>query len=186
MAPMSEEDLEWFKSTFRPIPRPQLPDDAIEYSLYLISSSPTPASADAVALTRAQLQEVQKTASELVKDLLKNYIWQREAFGLQITKEDGMLEFLSPGRIFPISVPANNRPGKTFLQGRTSFGDSIEDEWVIVYILRELTKKYKDLWVQVFDSDGQFLLIEAAANLPPWLEPEVADNRVSCVSNLVL
>jgi hypothetical protein len=104
MAPMSEEDLKWFKSTFRPIPRPQLPDDAIEYSLYLISSSPTPASADAVALARARLQEVQKTASELVKDLLKNYIWQREAFGLQITKEDGKPILLSPAEFFFRSV----------------------------------------------------------------------------------
>lgn len=105
MAPMSEEDLEWFKSTFRPIPRPQLPDDAIEYSLHLISSSPTPASADAVALTRARLQEVQKTASELVKGLLKNYIWQREAFGLQITKEDGTLLILKSRPNFSHSRP---------------------------------------------------------------------------------
>ncbi|KAH8693004.1 putative regulatory factor Sgt1 [Talaromyces proteolyticus] len=156
MAPMSEEDLAWFKSTFRPIPRPQLPDDAIEYSLYLISSSPTPASADAAALLRTRLQEVQRSASEIGKNLLKDYIWQREGFGLQITKQND----------------------RTFLQGRTSFGDSIEDEWVVVYILRELTRKHKDLWVRVVDSDGEFLLIEAAASLPAWLEPAVADNRV--------
>lgn len=185
MAPMSEEDLEWFKSTFRPIPRPQLPDDAVEYSLHLISSSPTPAAADEVALARARLQEVQKSASELVKDLLKDYIWQREAFGLQITKENGMSVYIyiyrMSGRTFFSRHSADNKgAGKTFLQGRTSFGDSIEDEWVIVYLLRELTKKYKDLWVRVVDSDGEFLLIEAAAHLPAWLEPEVADNRVSC------
>lgn len=50
-----------------------------------------------------------------------------------------------------------------------------------MYILRELTKKHKDLWVKVVDSDGEFLLIEAAGALPLWLEPEVADNRV-CLS----
>lgn len=89
MPPMSEEDLEWFKSTFRPIPRPQLPEDAIEYSLYLLSSDPAPASTDTVVQTRARLQEIQKSASELVKDLLKDYIWQREAFSLEIAKENG-------------------------------------------------------------------------------------------------
>jgi hypothetical protein len=89
MPPMSEEDLEWFKSTFRPIPRPQLPEDAIEYSIYLLSSDPAPASTDTVVRTRARLQEVQKSASELVKDLLKDYIWQREAFSLEIAKENG-------------------------------------------------------------------------------------------------
>lgn len=28
------------------------------------------------------------------------------------------------------------------------------------------------------DSDGEFLLIEAAGTLPAWIEPDVADNRV--------
>lgn len=69
--------------------------------------------------------------------------------------------------------------GITSLSGRTNFGDSIEDEWVVVYLIRELTKKHKDVWAKVVDDDGQFLLVEAAGALPAWLEPEVADNRVS-------
>lgn len=56
-------------------------------------------------------------------------------------------------------------------------------------MLRELTKKHKNVWAQVVDSDGQFLLVEAAGVLPAWLEPEIADNRVSAcdfrVFNLV-
>jgi hypothetical protein len=68
------------------------------------------------------------------------------------------------------------------LRGRTNYGDSIEDEWVIVYLLRELTKKHQDIWVKVVDSDGQFLLVEAAGALPAWLEPEIADNRVSIIT----
>lgn len=68
--------------------------------------------------------------------------------------------------------------GITSLHGRTNYGDSIEDEWVIVYILRELSKRHSDIWIKVTDSDGEFLLIEAAGQLPSWLEPEVADNRV--------
>ena len=74
--------------------------------------------------------------------------------------------------------------GITSLQGRTNYGDSIEDEWVIVYILRELTKRHKDIWVKVMDSDGEFLLIEAAGTLPAWIEPDVADNRVSDIFTL--
>ncbi|PYI07508.1 regulatory factor Sgt1 [Aspergillus sclerotiicarbonarius CBS 121057] len=156
MAPMSEEDLEWFKSTFRPIPKPELPDDSVDYSLYYIPSNPAPAIVDEVAETRARLVEVQRTSAELVKDLLKDYIWQRESFRLEITKDDGI----------------------TSLHGRTNLGDSIEDEWVIVYLLRELTKKHNSIWAKAVDGDGQFLLVEAAATLPAWLEPEVADNRV--------
>jgi hypothetical protein len=86
---MSEEDLEWFKSTFRPIPKPELPDDCIEYSLHYIPSDPAPTVVDEVADTRSRLIEVQKSAAELVKSLLKDYIWQREGFKLEITKVNG-------------------------------------------------------------------------------------------------
>lgn len=54
----------------------------------------------------------------------------------------------------------------------------MEDEWLIVYILRELSKQFPDLWIKVVDTDGEFLLIEAANALPRWLNPEIADNRV--------
>lgn len=64
------------------------------------------------------------------------------------------------------------------LRGRTEYGDSIEDEWVIVWLLRELSKKFPSLWIKISDSDGEFLLIEASGTLPAWLEPEVAENRV--------
>lgn len=50
---------------------------------------------------------------------------------------------------------------------------------MIVYMLRELTKRHKNVWAKVGDSDGQFLLVEAAGVLPAWLEPDIAENRVS-------
>lgn len=64
------------------------------------------------------------------------------------------------------------------LRGRTNYGDSVADEWLIVYLLRELSKKFPDAWIRVYDTDGEFLLIEAANALPKWLNPEVAENRV--------
>lgn len=54
----------------------------------------------------------------------------------------------------------------------------MEDEWLIVYILRELSKQFPQIWIRIVDTDGQFLLIEAANALPRWLNPEVADFRV--------
>ena len=89
MAPMSQEDIEWFKSTFHPIPKPQLPDDSVEYSLFYIPSDSSPAIVDEAAETRARLVEVQRTTAELTKELLRDYIWQRESFKLEIVKEDG-------------------------------------------------------------------------------------------------
>ena len=68
--------------------------------------------------------------------------------------------------------------GSMYLDGITNYGDSVEDEWLIVYILKELSIRFPTLWIKVVDSDGEFLLIEAANALPRWLNPEIADNRV--------
>lgn len=45
-------------------------------------------------------------------------------------------------------------------------------------MLRELTISHPKLWVRVFDTDGEFLLVEAANVLPKWLSPETDRNRV--------
>lgn len=71
------------------------------------------------------------------------------------------------------------------MRGRTEYGDSVEDEWVIVWLLRELTMKFEDVYVKVQDNDGEFLLIEAAGTLPEWLEPDVAENRVCPFHNCI-
>ena len=89
MSPMSQEDIEWFKSTFHPVPKPELPDDSIEYSIYYIPSDAPSATTDETAETRSRLVEVQRTAAGLIRDLLKDYIWQREGFRLEISKDDG-------------------------------------------------------------------------------------------------
>ena len=66
--------------------------------------------------------------------------------------------------------------------GRTNYGDSVDDEWLIVYLLREISRRFPEAWIRIVDSDGEFLLIEAASALPSWLEPEIADNRVRMIS----
>lgn len=42
------------------------------------------------------------------------------------------------------------------------------------------------VFFRVHDSDGEFLLIEAANHLPKWLNPETATNRVSVETNAIL
>lgn len=67
--------------------------------------------------------------------------------------------------------------GLVYLHGITDYSDAVEDEWLIVYILRELSKSHPNLWIRVFDTDGEFLLVEAANVLPRWLNPEIDSNR---------
>lgn len=72
----------------------------------------------------------------------------------------------------------DNTPDLAYLRGTTNYGDNVEDEWLIVYMLRELSLQRPDLWIRVYDSDGEFLLIEAAKVVPSWLGPEMDLNRV--------
>jgi len=68
------------------------------------------------------------------------------------------------------------------LGGVTEFGDNVEDEWFIVYLLKEITRTFSDVAVVVYDNDGQFILIEAAEHLPKWLDPDSSENRV-CIGH---
>ncbi|XP_077297702.1 ecdysoneless cell cycle regulator isoform X2 [Arctopsyche grandis] len=64
------------------------------------------------------------------------------------------------------------------MYGMSCYGDNIEDEWFIVYLILELTKRMPNLIAQIVDNDGEFLLIEAADSLPSWANPSSCINRV--------
>ncbi|KAI9724574.1 MAG: hypothetical protein M1828_003597 [Chrysothrix sp. TS-e1954] len=138
---------------FKSFPK-HLAEDCVSYSIYLLSTTPSlPAPA-----VRRRLRTIQAAATAYNKTILKDYIWQRENFDLHIIEQS----------------PEHH----LHLEGRTCFGDSIADEWVIVYLLRELSRQFKDAWIRCEDADGEFLLVEAANVLPTWLEPDVGKNRV--------
>ncbi|CAH8651525.1 unnamed protein product [Schistosoma intercalatum] len=65
-----------------------------------------------------------------------------------------------------------------FLFGCVDCGESVEDEWFIVWMLAEISKLDPEVIIQVTDEDGEFLLIECANQLPSWINPENAENRV--------
>lgn len=136
---------------FESFPR-HLSEDTVYYSLHLLPSG----SLVSAHQKRTLLNEIRKTGLEISRKLLKDYIWQRESFSLDLC----------------VDTPT------PYLTGKTEYGDAIADEWLIVYLLLELSKRFEDAWIRVFDADGEFLLIEAANVLPKWLNPEVADNRV--------
>lgn len=138
-----------FENGFEPFLK-SLPDDTIEYVIYILDSQLTDAQ------IRSRLSVVLQAANTLIKKYLKDYIWQRDEFKLALKREDGTW----------------------LLRGRSNFGDSSADEWLIVYLMRELSKQYPDAWMRVSDTDGEFLLIEAANALPKWLNPEIAEHRV--------
>ncbi len=69
--------------------------------------------------------------------------------------------------------------GHSFLYGELEYGDYIPDLWLLTSILFGFSSRDPNLYIRVFDQDGEFLLIEGASQLPAWLASEnVAANRV--------
>ena len=127
----------------------QLPDDCVEYAIYIINEKIQGAQ------LRSNLQGISTAARNLQQKHLKDYIWQGDEFSLNLIHDEG----------------------RWLLRGKTQFGDCTTDEWLITWMLRELSKQYEDAWIRTSDSQGEYLFIEAAKALPKWLNPEVGDNR---------
>ncbi|KAF2197061.1 SGT1-domain-containing protein [Delitschia confertaspora ATCC 74209] len=152
-----KDDFKWFGEGFQGFPK-HLPEDVVEYIIFVIDSKLSDVQ------TRERLQAFKRAMSDLEKKFLKEYTWQREGINLELIREEG----------------------RWALQGRTNYGDSVADEWLIVYFLRELSKQFPDAWLRIYDTDGEFLLIEAANALPQWINPEIAENRVWINSHKLL
>ncbi|XDV43054.1 hypothetical protein PO909_011604 [Leuciscus waleckii] len=133
--------------------RPAIPEDAVQYQLFLAHPDPSDAEAN-----EKSLKQIQQNILAEIAPLLVPYIWQHQPFNIRYHPEKG-------------DVPAH-------LGGVTEFGDNVEDEWFIVYLLKEITRTFSDVAVVVYDNDGQFILIEAAEHLPKWLDPDSSENRV--------
>lgn len=93
-----------------------------------------------------------------VEPLVHGFVWYRQAPTFVTRK-------------WTEGVPAH-------IAGHLCYGDSVVDEWFLVFLLQAITEQFPELVAQVWDHDGEFLLIEAACVLPDWLEPETSGNRV--------
>ncbi|KAI0118130.1 SGT1-domain-containing protein [Hypoxylon sp. NC0597] len=144
----SEDTYDSSEGNFGGFPR-SLPENCVEYLLFVLNDEQEARS------PLSELQDIRKAATNLCDTIAKDYIWQRDSFQLRLERDQDLI----------------------YLHGITDYGDSVEDEWLIVYLLRELTRSFPALWVRIFDSDGEFLLVEAADVLPKWLSPEIDGNR---------
>jgi SGT1 protein len=123
-------------------------DSVVEYSIYADSTA-------SVAALESLRERLLAMACELVAD----HIWHRSGFNLCVRQ------------------PATGEP---YLYGRTDYGEHVDDEWLIVYLLMQATTIFaaESLSICVTDGDGEFILIQAAMVIPPFLSPANSQHRV--------
>ncbi|CAG9818506.1 unnamed protein product [Phaedon cochleariae] len=138
-------------------------DDFVEYFLF------PPVSTEDENEQELILSTLLDKANKIITKYTKDYLWHKDEFKLLLrTSTTNSLHF----------IEGNKEDLPPHLYGVSHYGDNIEDEWFMVFILQQLTKEIAGVIARVADSDGEFLLIEAADFLPSWANPETCENRV--------
>ncbi|XP_016079518.1 PREDICTED: protein ecdysoneless homolog [Miniopterus natalensis] len=112
-------------------------EDTVEYRLFLIPDEPRDPEKH-----KEILQKYIERIMTQFAPMLVPYIWQNQPFNLKYKPGKG-------------GVPAH-------IFGMTKFGDNIEDEWFIVYIVKQITKEFPELVARYYsylnNSKGILLL----------------------------
>ncbi|BAT99451.1 hypothetical protein LR48_Vigan284s001100 [Vigna angularis] len=140
-------------------PRPS--DDTVFYAIY--PDSPT---ATATATATATLHSLHLQILQTISPFTQDYIWQHQPFTLSVST--------SPNPSCPCSSSSN----LPHLHGHLRYGDNLDDEWFAVFLLFQISIRFPSLSLRLWDSDGDFLLIEAAFHLPRWLNPDTSHHRL--------
>lgn len=101
------------------------------------------------------LNDLKNSILNFLSSYINSYLWEVDSFTLEVNINNEL----------------------KCLVGMITYGDSLEDEWYVIYLLLILSKQFSELNIKVLDNDGQFLLIEACDYLPSWVEPENSENR---------
>jgi SGT1 protein len=72
-----KDGLKWFGEGFDGFPK-RFPEDCVDYSLFVVDSALNPRE------HLNQLEVVRKEALKITKQLLKDYIWQKDEFNLEL------------------------------------------------------------------------------------------------------
>ncbi|KAF8377392.1 hypothetical protein HHK36_030769 [Tetracentron sinense] len=144
----------------------RIPEDTVFYAIFSdFSLQPSETlTPDNSKQLYSSLQSLHLQILKTVSPYLKDYIWQHEPFNLSLSSNP------KPNCSCSSQIP--------HLHGKTRYGDNLEDEWFVVFLLFEITRRIPSVSARVWDTDGEFLLIEAAFSIPRWINPENSSNRV--------
>ncbi|XP_011311476.1 protein SGT1 homolog ecdysoneless-like, partial [Fopius arisanus] len=150
-------------------PQKSQEEDILSCYLYPKFSYTTPETVDLPTLT----EEIKKY-NDYLETITKSYMWHCDTPVFHPrTKSIQLLDSVLQG---------DTKPEESTLiphiHLKLRYDEDIGDEWFTVFLIFKLTEYFEGLIVRLVDSDGEFLLIEAADHLPNWAEPETCQDRV--------
>ncbi|EDW33156.1 GL24621 [Drosophila persimilis] len=170
----------------KPIPKYRKPgnlefvreDDYVEYFIF----PKLPDNLTDEFQVKEKLLRIKTEIMEIVRELVvqRSYIWHKDEFQLQVRTGSTLERLLND----ETNVAEDDEDGDLppHLHGVTHYGDNIGDEWFIVYLLLEISQARGEYIARVCDSDGEFVLIEAADVLPDWASPDTCEQRAYIVN----
>lgn len=170
----------------RAFPLPTISEDTLQYELHLppTTESGPDSAADAAALATLITFQVGEM-------LPQPWIWNKDPWELKVVPSSSSSSnssgtsgsagtssaSASAGSASGSAAGVSTAQAPSKLEGRMRVGDAVDDEWLVVWLLRQISERHPSLAISIRDNDGEFLLIEAAHELPAWVSPENADNR---------
>lgn len=107
----------------RAFPLPTIAEDTLHYTLHLSAEGDTDATALSVLIT------------EYVESLLiQPWLWNKDGWELKA--------------VDPSVSSRSSFHSRSILEGTMRVGDAVDDEWVVVWLLREVSKKWNDLVIR--------------------------------------
>ena len=101
--------------TPQPFPLPSIPEDTLHYTLHLPANG-----------NKEDTSALALLITEYVESLLiQPWLWNRDSWELKVISQAGDLD----GR----------------LEGRMRVGDAVDDEWLVVYLLRQVSRRWPDV-----------------------------------------
>lgn len=106
-------------------PLPSIAEDALDYTIHLPPATASSSSPEQTQNTSALALLI----SDYVQSLLvQPWLWNKDSWELKVISETG----------------ENAQEGGR-LAGRMRVGDAVDDEWLVVYLLREVSKRWREL-----------------------------------------
>ena len=110
---------------------PSIAEDTLQYALY-----PT----QEIAKDRTAVTSLAALLEEFVSSLLpQRFLWHKDAFELKVVKDP---DSSSPERKSLGKEKESSEGESWMLEGRMRVGDCVDDEWCVVWLMREISAKW--------------------------------------------